>query len=260
MANEVENTDTEVTTEETPKEETSKEELLTKEQALEFAEKARKQEKDKLYGTIEKLQEKLETLTEAQKADQEEKKKIREEAEAAAEKERQAKLSSEDKLAEQLSKLAEKLDKEASAREELEAKLAEEREARALDSYRQKALSEAGNEIIPDLVRGNSQEEIDRNVALAKSRFQELFKAATDKAKGEKGDQVKENMPGPTDTSPAALEEAEIQKQLGTIEIDQDRYFGNRKKGIRADQKYRAEINQAREELKEKLARTYGRY
>lgn len=261
MANEVENTDTtEVPEVKETKEETSKEETLTKAEANELLEKARKQEKDKLYGTIQSLQEKLEVLTEAQKADQEEKKKIREEAEAAAEKERLAKLSSEDKLAEQLSALATKLDREAKAREELETKLAEEREARALDSYRQKALAEAGDEVIPDLIQGQSKEEIDRNVAIAKARFQELFKAATDKAKGEKGDQVKRDMPGPTDTSPAALEEAEIQKQLGAIDIDQDRYFGNRKKGIRPDSSYRAEVNKARDELKEKLARTYGRY
>ena len=251
-ADERENTETETKEAPEPK-------AFSQEEVNSLIEKTRKQEKDKLYGTISELKETVESLAKAKEVESMEKKEIQEKAEKQAAKERQAQLSIEERLAEKMQSLEEKLGQAEKSRLELEANLAKEREVRELERFRQELLSNAGDDIIPDLVSGSSKEELENSVARAKDRYQNLFEAATAKAKGTAKREVTDQMPGPSDPTPAALEEAEMQQKLGTIDIDRDRYFGNRAKGIRADQDYVRKINDAREELKGKLANLYGK-
>ena len=122
---------------------------------------ARKEEKDKLYPKIEELsklvKEQQEYIRE-QKAKQEEDEK---KAAETAEKRRLAKLSEEERELEARKKLEEQLREEREAREALEKRIADKERASQLEEYRKGALRAAGERIIPELVIGNSEEEID---------------------------------------------------------------------------------------------------
>lgn len=244
MAEEVEDT--------TPKDETKNEpqtKQLTEEEVNKRIEAARKQEKDKLYGTIEALKETVESLAASAKKDQEAKEKAEADAKAKAEAEKQAKMSNEERLAEQMRRFEEQLAKEAAERARLESELRVEREGAELERYRQEVLR-GESEIIPELVQGKSQADIDRSVARAKARYQELFQASKKKAEGPNSD-VTSNMPGPTNPNPAALEEADLQKSIANFEIDPQRYH--------RDPKYKSEMDAKRKEILNNIGGAYQR-
>jgi len=132
--------------------------------------KARKEEKEKLYPEITKLKEDLEKkvarINELLLA-------IGEKDEIIAQKDKEIKeLKNNSKKSEsqEVKDLKIKIT-------ELENKLAEkEKEINTikLASYRDKKIAEAGGEIIPELVTGNSEEEIDLAVEKAKERYREI--------------------------------------------------------------------------------------
>lgn len=220
---------------------------LTEEEVNKRIEAVRKQEKDKLYGEISSLREMVKELRDSAKAEQEAKEKIAQEAEAQADAERKAKLSSEERMIEQLRTFEERLAREASERQRLEDELDEERSQRELDTYRQSLIKIAGDDIIPDLVQGKSKEDIDRSVAFAKSRYQELFSASKAKSEGN----VAKNMPGSSNPDPDAMDEAELQGSIANFEIDMDRYG--------RDRQYKTEMDTKRREVTERVSSAYRR-
>lgn len=244
-----EHNDDEVVTDETPKgTEDNTPKGLTEDEVNKRIEAARKQEKDKLYGQIESLRTTVESLANAAKAEQDAKEKAEAEAKAKADQDRQAKLSDTERIAENMRRIEEQLAKEAAERQRLEQELRDEREAAELERYRQQVLS-GETDIIPELVQGKSQTDIDRSVARAKARFQELFQASTKKAEGP--NRVTSNMPGPTDPNPAALDEAELANSIQNFKIDPDRYM--------RDRKYRAEMDAKREQVLGNVGNAYQR-
>lgn len=235
----------EETTESTEEAETPEGKLLTEEEVAKRIEAARKQEKDKLYSKIEDLSQTVTELSAKAKAEQEAKEAAEQAAAEELEKERLASLSAEDKLAEKMKHIEEQLAVEAAERERLEQQLAEERELAELEAYRQELLQQAGEDIIPDLVRGNSRTEVENSVAYAKARYQELFQATKAKAEGV----VTQNMPGPTNPDPAALDEADLQKSIADLNIDPKRYA--------RDPNYRSEMDEKREAVLDQVGQLY---
>lgn len=244
---------TEPETQKPVEESTTPEKTYTEAELIARIEAVRKQEKDKLYDKVELALKKADSAEKKLQAEEEARLAIEAEAKAKAEKDRKAKLSAEETIAEKLNSLEEQLEEERQARSILQKKLQEEAEAKELEKYRQELLREAGEEIIPDLVSGSSREEIEKSTARAKDVYQELFKASRSKAEGN----VRNNMPQPTDPDPSPTDEAELQRSLAGLQIDTDRYFGNRSKGISRDQAYINEVNAKRAEITEKIGANY---
>lgn len=201
---------------------------LSEEEVQSRVEKARKEEKDKLYPKIEELTQTVKFLQDHVRKEQEEKEKIKKEADAQAEKERVAKLSADERQAEILNRLEEQLNREREERAKFKLEL-EQRDSRdRVKRYRERAIQDAGDEIIPELVIGESEAEIDTAIENAKAKYKEIIA----KEKERQGQTVRDNL---SSTSPntEALEEEEL-KERGLASIDQDRYL--------ADPEYRKDI------------------
>lgn len=154
-------------------------------------EAARKQEKDKLYERLNKEAEKVKALEEQLNLfnqEREEQKRLAEEARQAEEAERKRReeeelsvkellLKKEDEWRQQLSSAEqqwqERLAQIEREREEANALLEAERKFQALESYRNRRLSEEQDDIMPelmDIVKGNSEEEIEIAISAAKEK------------------------------------------------------------------------------------------
>lgn len=205
-------------------------------------EKARKEEKDKLYPQITELKESIKEMQEYLRQEREEKEQIKADAEAEKERRRQEKLSDSEKTLEAIRKLEEKLTEEREERRKLDERWEAEKRKNGLEAYRQLAIQAAGNDIIPELVTGNTEEEIDNAVQIAKARYAELAEQFKTKA----GTQVRQGMPQSSGPGMEALEEEELHQQLSAV--DQDRYL--------KDEEYRVKIQN---ELANAYSRAAGR-
>jgi hypothetical protein len=147
--------------------------------------KARQQEKSKVYGTVEKLQEELAVLRQKEaerEAKESERKAARaaREAEAAAERKKQeeAELEVRDLLSKKEQEWQAQLEAERLEREKAFALLQREREFQELSAYRQQRLEAERNDIVPeliDLISGNTKDEIESSIADLKSRSSKIF-------------------------------------------------------------------------------------
>lgn len=147
--------------------------------------KARQQEKAKVYGTVEKLQEELAALKqrEAEREDKEAERKAARaarEAEAAAEKKKQeeAELEVRELLARKEQEFQAQLEQERAEREKAFALLQREREFQELQQYRQQRLEAERANIVPeliDLISGSSKDEIEASIVDLKTRSQKIF-------------------------------------------------------------------------------------
>ncbi|MDJ0463116.1 hypothetical protein [Streptomyces sp. H27-C3] len=142
--------------------------------------RARQQEREKLYGRLETQQETLNRLQadlEAREAAQKAEEATAADAVATAEKEvedkRQRELSAKTLLAEKETEWEAKLTALQTQIAERDALATKEKEFADLQQYQAQALTSAANEIAPelhDLVRGNTREEIDASVAAMKAK------------------------------------------------------------------------------------------
>lgn len=214
----------------------------TQEEVDAKVEAARKQEKDKLYPVIEELRNSHKEIAETLKKEREEKDAEKQAALDAAEAARREGLTASEKTQEAIRNLEEKLRVEREAREKFEHEAKEAARKADLEKYRQNALRVAGNEIIPELVQGNSEAEIDKSVTFAKARYEEL----ANKFKVEAGDRVRKGMPKSTNPDTRAQEELELDEAL--TDVDTDKYM--------KDPAYRARIQN---ELEQAYARQAGR-
>lgn len=175
---------TEVTEEATP--EIPTEELIPNtDKVTEQIQKARAQEKAKLYPQLEKLQEELALLRKereeriALEAERAEKRKQRE---AEREAERKSKLEDEmsfkDLLKTKEQEWQDKLEQERLERERAFALLEREREFQELQQYRQQRIEAERDNIIPtliDLVAGNSKDEIEQSILSLKQKTAQIL-------------------------------------------------------------------------------------
>lgn len=175
----------------------------------EAIQKARAQEKAKLYPQVEKLQEELSLL----RKEREERQAL--EAERAAKRqEREAQRAAEKKAQEEEEMSFKKLlkVKEQEWQSQLEAVKAEsetnfallqrEREYQELQSYRSQRLEQERDNIIPeliDLIAGNTRDEIEQSIAGLKERSAKIFDSVAQVAQ-----QSRKEMVGARITSPAS--------------------------------------------------------
>lgn len=149
--------------------------------------KARQQEREKLYGRLETQQETLNRLQadlEAREAARKEEEDAAADAVAKAQKEaedkRQRELSAKTLLAEKETEWEAKLTALQEQIAERDALAAKEREFADLQQYQSQALAAAADEIAPelhDLVRGSSREEIDASVTAMKAKSQAIVQS-----------------------------------------------------------------------------------
>lgn len=136
-------------------------------------EKARQQEKDKLYGRIEEMGSQLQQVLTAREQEEAERKRLADEADAARKEKEESEMD--------LRALLDKRDKEWEDRfKETESQYAtdraifdQERKLAEIDTYRRQRLEQEQEEIIPallDLVSGNSPEEIEQSIVYMKER------------------------------------------------------------------------------------------
>lgn len=227
----------------------AKKEGLSEEDVNKRIEAARKQEKDKLYGEIQSLKTLVKQLTDKASAEEAAKKAAADEAARVAEEQRQAKLTADERLREQMTAFEHRMAEETKRREELEQALQRKEREAELAELRAKAVREAGDDVIPELIRGNSPEEIHQSIAYAKSRYQELFAASTARAEGTRANNVRSNMPGVTGGNSEELDAAELQASIANINIDMKRYA--------KDQTYKAEMDQKRDAALERVSMAY---
>lgn len=154
-----------------PPEEQGQHQLSEAERAL--VEQARREEKDKLYGRMESMQEQLQRLTQ----EREEREREEQEAIAAAEAERKAKEEEEMELRDLLESreksLREELDTLKNEREADRAIFEKERRLLELDQYRQARIEQEAEYIMPqlrDLISGEDEAAIDSAIEDAKQR------------------------------------------------------------------------------------------
>lgn len=203
---------------------------LSEQDIIKAVEKARSEEKDKLYPQIDALKESLKDIQDALRTEREEKENIKRQAEEKAEADRIAKLSESDKTTEALRRIEEQLTAERRAREAVEQRLADQARKAELAKYRESAIAAAGDSIkfFESLITGNSEAEIDAAINKAKASATELEK----KIKEETGASVRRSMPKSEIPDTAALEEQELSEQLQAV--DTDKY--------KKDPAYRAKI------------------
>lgn len=206
-------------------------------------ERARKEEKDKLYPQLTALKDSIKDIQETLRAEREEKERIKAEADAEKERRRQEKLSDSERTLEAIRKLEEKLELERQAREASDRRWQEAQQKQEVDKYRAQVIAAADGEIIEEIVSGSTVEEVDRTAQIAKARFAEL----AERFKNVQGNEVRRNL-SRTSTNPdtAALEEQDINENLTAV--DQDKYL--------KDPAYRQKIQQT---LANEYARLAGR-
>lgn len=171
--------------------------------------KARQQEKSKVYGTVEKLQEELailkqkESEREAKDAERRAARQARE-AEAAAEKKKQeeAELGFKELLSKKEQEFNAQLEAERLEREKAFALLQRERDFQELSAYRQQRLEQERDNIIPeliDLISGNDKDEIEASIAGLKERSSRIFDSVAQASQ-----QTRKDMVGTRVTVPAS--------------------------------------------------------
>jgi len=183
--------------------------LPNTDKVAEAIQKARAQEKDKLYPQLNKLQEEISLLRrereerQALDAQRAEKRKQRE-AEREAEKKAKAEeeMSFKKLLKTKEEEWASKLESERVERERAFALLEREREFQELQQYRQQRLEQERDNIIPeliDLISGNTRDEIEQSIAGLKERSAKIFDSVAQVAQ-----QSRKEMTGSRITMPAS--------------------------------------------------------
>jgi hypothetical protein len=183
--------------------------LPNTENVKEAIQKARAQEKAKLYPQMEKLQEELALLRskeqerEAKDAERKAARAARE-AEASAEKKKQeeAELEVRDLLAKKEKEWQSQIEAERTEREKAFALLEREREFQELQQYRSQRLEAERESIIPeliDMIAGNSKDEIEQSILRLKEKSAQIFDSVSAAAQ-----QSRKEMSGTRITAPAS--------------------------------------------------------
>lgn len=187
---------------------------------VEDIERARQQEKDKVYSRLESMQNSLRVFEEERAARLAQEEEARKAAEDAERQRREAEESLADKVARQRAEFEAQLQAERAEREALVATLQKERELAALETYRSQAVARAQEEILPELldyVVGNSPEEIDASIAGLVQRSQSILENTSQVLQSQR-----QAAPGVRVTAPPVgpLEIQTGQKTLTAAEID----------------------------------------
>ena len=170
--------------------------------------KAREQEKQKVYSSMEKMKEELASLKkerEEREAQEQQRREERAAREAERNKKKQEEAEKELSFKELLKKKEEEfnaqLERERAERESAFALLEREREYQELTAYRQQRLEQERDNIIPemiDLISGNTADEIEASIATLKEKSSRIFESVASASQ-----QTRKEMVGARITSPA---------------------------------------------------------
>lgn len=141
-------------------------------------EKARKQEKDKLYAKMKELEDKNKLFEDFLNK---EKQKAEEYAQQ-LERQKQMQMSEEERIKQTVTKLVEQNDTLSKQLEEVARNAQEKLRESELRAYKAQALAKS-NVLIPELVSGNSVEEIDQAIRFAKEKEQQILKQAEERVR-----------------------------------------------------------------------------
>jgi len=181
--------------------------------------KARAQEKDKLYGTLNNLKEELSVLRKerdeaaAKEAERKAQRAAREaELQKKKQEEAEAELGFKELLKKKEEELEAKLAAERAERERAFALLEKEREFTELQAFRQQRLEQERENIIPeliDLIQGNTRDEIEQSILALKEKSSRIFdsvaQASQQTRKEMVGARVTAPSSGPLDNDPAQI-------------------------------------------------------
>lgn len=205
---------------------------------VEDIEKARKQERDKLYSRIESMEEMLKREREEREAEQrrlaEEEQRAAEEAKRAEEAQMEAKELIERKEQEWQERFR-SVEEELQRRDAIEEK---EREFQRVQSYREQKLAEHDDEIMPelrDMITGESPEEIDAAISQAIEKTSSILEQVRAQQT-----QQRQQMPGTRPTAPPMGPVEENDSQQQTLTPDDIR-----KMSMQDYMKYRNRLKQA---------------
>lgn len=127
-------------------------------------------EKKKLYDSLKKKDDELSSL----RSKAEELEKLEAARAQKAEEERKAKLSDEEKKAEAIANANLKVEQLTTAFSKLKEETQASLKAKELELLRKDLIAEAGGKIIPDLVKGSTEDELRESVEKAKARYQQI--------------------------------------------------------------------------------------
>lgn len=196
-------------------------------------EKARKEEKDKLYSEIKTLKEKTSDL-EAAKA------KIEKDISEASANDANKDKEKDVQMKEELVVLTQGLEKKIS---NLENELKTERLAR----YKAEKIAQEGTDLIIEMVQGNSEEEIDNSINLAKEAFAKYAKPKeekketqdkppVDEEKVEDKEKEKKSLPPKSKETPEGGKDVLSAEQINKMSIDEYRKYRDQiKKQVKYD-------------------------
>jgi hypothetical protein len=214
-------------------------EKYSKDDLTQAIEKARQQEKDKLYSRLSDIDTKNQEYSQKLTETNEMLKALvaeRDEAKRKLEEQAKAEMTAEELVAERLKALEER---EARMQAQLE-KVAEEAALRVRESelklFKANVISE-NNLMLTELVSGNSEEEILASVERAKARENEIFNRAKEQARSE----LSQNLPKPSTPAPVETQ---------TANIDPTKKFDMANLSSQDFQKLKAELlNRARQQI-----------
>lgn len=139
----------------------------------EALEEARRQEREKLYGRMETMGQELGTVRQFVDEERARREQAEKEVAEAAERERQANMSVEERMAALENSWQQRLQTAEQAMAQQAAVLEQERRLQAVEGYKSRRLSEEGDLIHPtllDYVTGSTPEEIDASIVAAKAK------------------------------------------------------------------------------------------
>lgn len=189
-----------------PNEETSP---MGKTFTVEDIERAREQEKQKLYPQLSRMEEEIARLSkereerESREAIAEElRRKDADEADARRKAQQEEEMSAKDLLRQKEAEWQAQLDAERQERERAFALLHREQEFQALQETRQALIAREQDNIVPellDLIQGNTPEELEQSAATLRERSARIFESVAQAAQ-----QTRQQMPGTRITVPAS--------------------------------------------------------
>ena len=172
-------------------------------------ERVRREEKDKLYPTLEELRNRLKVHDDERDARLAAEQAAVQAAEDASRQQREEAETLAEKFARSTEEIRNELERERSAREMLAATLQKEREWSALQDYKQAAIQANADNIIPELltyISGDTPQEIDASVADLVERTQSIIGNTTAALSA-----AQRNLPGTRVTAPP----------IGALEVQQ---------------------------------------
>ena len=186
----------------------STEEIINHPEVQSLLEKARSQEKDKMYNTLEKRNEQIRELESTVEELEQEKKELKDALEGKKEEE----MSELDKAQEEINELKSQISDLTKTYEEDKQKTLQEKKQAELQAYKERRIREVrdeGDDLVEGLVSGDSKEAIDQSIEIAKQEFEHIKEKAQAEKKNSKPRQTARTT-NPSIDTPSELSSSDV--------------------------------------------------